>query len=398
MGAHRDWRTMYAMRHLYVHIPFCAHRCGYCDFVTVTRSPELHERYVAAIEHEHALRAPDAGPGSYDTVFVGGGTPTLLEPRALSQLLQWVRGLAAPGAEVTIECNPETVDARLVEQLVSGGVNRVSLGAQSFQPHLLHVLERLATPHTIRRAVCLLRAGGVDNLSLDVIWGIPGQRDADVRADLSAVIALAPDHVSAYELDFKPGTRLTHTWGGAEVAVGDTSDDFYDTVVDTLTGAQYDWYETANFARPGRESRHNLGYWRQHDYVGVGIGAVSTVAGERRTNLPNIVRYMLALEGGCMPPARTELLDDDTRRRERIMLALRLGRPCELAPDDLELVVDLEALMRLEQGGLLERVATSATVSSGETARTTGATGTESIVLTRRGRMMLNYVLARVLT
>jgi oxygen-independent coproporphyrinogen-3 oxidase len=262
-------------RHLYVHVPFCAHRCGYCDFVTTSASPELHERYVAALGVELEQRG-GSSPGSYETIFVGGGTPTLLVPEAIEQLLQLLAPLRAPGCELTIECNPETVDAELAARLVDGGVSRVSLGVQSMQHAQLQTLERRADPTTIRRAVALLREAGIDNLSCDVIWAIPGQREADVHADLSALVELAPNHVSAYELEFKPGTRLTHAWGNADAAVGDHADAMYDAIVDGLGAAGYRWYETANFAQQGRECRHNLAYWTQQDYLGIGIGAVGT--------------------------------------------------------------------------------------------------------------------------
>lgn len=375
---------------LYVHVPFCAHRCGYCDFVTVTAHPELHDRYVAALSRELSTRA-DAPSEShrFSTIFIGGGTPTLLGQAALEQLLGWCNERAASDAELTIECNPETVTPLLARTLVESGVTRVSLGAQSFTGHVLETLERRATPDTVRAAVATLREAGVANLSLDLIWGVPGQQPADVRADLAEVARLEPDHVSAYELEFKPGTRLTRQFGGNAEAVGEASDEHYDLVVDTLGSAGYEWYETANFARAGRYCLHNIGYWTQRDYIGVGVGAVGTSQLNRRTNLPNIVRYMTALEGGTEagnaagggasePPARVERLDALTRRQERIMLALRMARPLQLTDRDLDELIDHEWLTRMHDGELL--------VLDGQT-----------IELTRRGRMLLNSVLGHLL-
>jgi oxygen-independent coproporphyrinogen-3 oxidase len=375
-----------------VHVPFCAHRCGYCDFVTTSASPELHERYVAALAREWELRGGEVGSAAhtFDTVFVGGGTPTLLGRAAMDSLLGFVRERAAAGAEVTIECNPETVTDALAQQLTNGGVSRVSLGAQSFTGHVLATLERNATPDTVRVAVRTLRGAGIDNLSLDLIWGVPHQTFADLAADLDELIALAPDHISAYELEFKPGTRLAHRWGSVDAAVGEASDEFYDRVVDTLTAAGYEWYETANFARNGRYSRHNLGYWTQADYLGIGIGAVGTVAGQRRTNLPNIARYLAAVEAGELPPAREEPIDQDTRDRERVMLALRLGRPLVLTPHDLATCIDGEWLDRLASGGL------AGVVDHGCSSADPAAGGGVTIELTRRGRMLLNSVLANL--
>ena len=376
------------LQHLYVHVPFCAHRCGYCDFVTTAAQPELHDRYVAALASELTIRGLDGQ--TFATIFIGGGTPTLLQPSALLTLLDTLHQRLADGGELTIECNPETVTPQLAALLVEGGVNRVSLGAQSFNAEMLEVLERRATPETVRSAVSMLRAAGVSNLSLDVIWGVPGQTIDMLRSDLRSLIEIGPDHCSAYELEFKPGTRLTHAFESRETAVGDASDDFYECVIDTMTEAGFAWYETANFARPGRECRHNLGYWTQADYAGIGVGAVGTIAGERRTNLPNLPRYLAAVEAGELPPARTETIDEDTRQRERIMLALRLARPVTLTDLDLAQVVDHEWLDRFARGGMLH------VLDHGCGADAVAGGGT-TIELTRRGRLVLNGVLARLL-
>jgi oxygen-independent coproporphyrinogen-3 oxidase len=255
------------VEHLYLHVPFCAHRCGYCDFVTVTGREPLHGRYVEALIAE--LRGRELRPR---TVFVGGGTPSLLADELLARLLA-----ALPGAhETTVECNPETVTARKAEVLVRGGVNRVSLGVQSFQQHLLGVLERRATPADARAAVGHLRAAGIENLNLDLMFGVPGQSREDLLRDLDAALALSPEHLSCYELEAKPGTRFAHRHGAALAGQAEALEGHYETVVETLVGAGYRWYETANFCRDGRRSLHNLGYWEGRDYLGLGVGAVST--------------------------------------------------------------------------------------------------------------------------
>jgi oxygen-independent coproporphyrinogen-3 oxidase len=366
---------MAASPHLYVHVPFCAHRCGYCDFVTTAHQPELHGRYVDALAREHALRGDDST--RYDTIFVGGGTPSLLEAPALTRLVSWLAGMLAPGGELTIECNPETIDAERARLLVDGGITRVSLGAQSFTQHVLATLERRATPDTVRGAVAALRDAGIDNLNLDVIWGVPGQTHADLQHDLDQLIAIAPDHVSAYELEFKPGTRLAHSFPNPTETLGETVDDYYELVVERLEAAGMTWYETANFARAGRECRHNLGYWEKRDYLGIGVGAVGTVAGERRTNLPNLPRYLAAIDAGELPPARTEHVDDTTHRIERIMLGLRLARPLRLDDADRKL---------LEPGGIARLAEWGHLVRDGD-----------SIELTRSGRYLLNGVLGELL-
>ena len=367
------------VRHLYVHLPFCAHRCGYCDFVTVVGRRGQHGAYVdallAELEIERGWLANDL-----ETVFLGGGTPTFTEPRELERLLA-----ALPAAEeVTVEANPETVTPELASLLRAGGVTRISLGAQSFQRRLLDVLERRASPADVRRAVHTLRDAGFDNISLDLVYGIPGQSTADLRADLADALALEPEHLSCYELEAKPGTRFTHAHGAELERQADAMEGYFELVVETLTGAGYRWYETANFcsADPTRDlrARHNLGYWLGRDYLGVGVGAVSTVGGERRRNLPSLPRYVAALAAGESPPREIETIDDDTHRRELLLLGLRLDEP--LATGDLGDVIDRDALDRLHAHGLVER--------------TTNGRG-EELRLTRRGRFLGGGVTAELL-
>ena len=203
---------MSGVRHLYVHLPFCAHRCGYCDFVTVVGGEGQHAAYVDALLAELA-RERHVLATDLETVFLGGGTPTFTAPRELERLL----GALPEAEEVTVEANPETVTPALATLLRSRGVTRVSLGAQSFRPHLLEMLERVAGPDDVRRAVHTLRDAGFDNISLDLVYGIPGQSASDLAADLADALALEPEHLSCYELEAKAGTRFTHKIGRAHV-------------------------------------------------------------------------------------------------------------------------------------------------------------------------------------
>jgi oxygen-independent coproporphyrinogen III oxidase len=364
-------------RHLYVHLPFCAHRCGYCDFVTAVGRRDEHGAYVDALLAELAFERGRLAP-QVDTVFLGGGTPTFTEPSALARLLD---ALPAAG-EVTVEANPETVTPQLATLLLAGGVNRVSLGAQSFASHLLTTLERGAGPEDVRRAVHTLRDAGFDNISLDLIYGIPGQSPADLERDLAEALALEPEHLSCYELEAKPGTRFTHAHGAELERQAEALEGYFERVVDTLTGAGYRWYETANFCRPataagGRDLRaqHNLGYWRGRDYLGVGVGAVSTVDGTRWRNSPSIGRYLGALAAGSLPEREVEQLDRRTRQTERVLLGLRLDEPLALA--GLGDAVDTDGLSRVERLGLAVR--------SGET-----------VALTPRGRLLGGGVTAEL--
>jgi oxygen-independent coproporphyrinogen-3 oxidase len=344
-----------AVRHLYVHLPFCASRCGYCDFVTVVGRHGRHREYVdallAELELERAVLAPEL-----ESVFLGGGTPTFTEPRELERLLRAL----PPALEVTVEANPETVTAELASLLRECGVNRVSLGAQSFQRRLLEVLDRRAGPDDVRRAVYALRDANIDNISLDLVYGIPGQSTADLDSDLSDALALGPDHLSCYELEAKPGTRFTHAHGAELTRQAEAMESYFEQVVARLTAAGYRWYETANFCRPagladGRDlrSRHNLAYWRGRDYLGLGIGAVSTIEGRRWRTTPRLGAYLAALAAGGTPPREIEELSADVRKSERVLLGLRLDEPLTLA--GLEAAFDWGAVDRLERLGLVRR-------------------------------------------
>ena len=370
------------VRHLYVHLPFCAHRCGYCDFVTVLGRAREHGAYVDAVLAELALeRGVLADP--LETVYLGGGTPTFTEPDSLERLL---RSLPA-AREVTVEANPETLTADLASLLRDAGVNRVSLGAQSFRAELLSVLERRASPETVRQAVYLLRDAGFDNISLDLLYGIPGQGPAELDGDLADALALEPEHLSWYELEAKPGTRFTHRHGAELERQFEEMEGYFERVVERLTEAGYRWYETANFcleprSSGGRDLRavHNLGYWLGRDYLGLGIGAVSTVRGVRWRNLPSLVRYRAALGGDARPPREYEVLSENVRSRERLLLGLRLDEPLPMS--EVAGVLDEDAAARLVAGGLVDL----------------GTEGRERVIrLTQRGRSLGGGVTAELM-
>jgi oxygen-independent coproporphyrinogen-3 oxidase len=365
-------------RHLYVHLPFCASRCGYCDFVTVVGRDGEHGRYVSALLRELELERDALAP-ELESVYLGGGTPTLTGGLELERLLA-----ALPGAaEVTVEANPETVTPELARLLQRNGVDRVSIGAQSFHMHLLDVLERRARPDDVRRAVHRLRDAGIGNISIDLIYGIPGQEPAHLARDLAEALALEPEHLSAYELEAKRGTRFTHAHGDELRRQAESMEAYFEHVVETLTAAGYRWYETANFCRePGRaggrdlRAKHNLGYWLGRDYLGLGVGAVSTIENRRRRNAPSLARYLAALEHGERPAREVEELPPDVRATERVMLGLRLDEPLPL--DGLEAAVDAGEVERLAALGLAVR-------------------GERSLALTRRGRFLGGGVTARLL-
>jgi oxygen-independent coproporphyrinogen III oxidase len=371
------------VEHLYVHLPFCASRCGYCDFVTVVGQRGRHGAYVDALLAELRIQRRLLAP-ELETVFVGGGTPTFTDLDDLARLLD---GLPR-AAEVTVEANPETVTPRVAAVLSRNRVNRVSIGAQSFNTALLGVLERRARPTDVRRAVYALRDANIDNISLDLIYGIPGQSAADLERDLDEALALEPEHLSCYELEAKPGTRFTHTYGDELVRQREAMEDYFERVVRTLTTAGYRWYETANFCRiperaGGRDlrARHNLAYWRSRDYLGLGVGAVSTVDRERWRNAPSLRGYVAALRRGERPPHEVEPLDATVRQTERVLLGLRLDEPLPL--EGLEAAIDVDRLERLERLGLAERTRTGI--------------GEPALALTARGRFLGGGVTADLL-
>jgi oxygen-independent coproporphyrinogen-3 oxidase len=368
-----------AIRHLYVHLPFCAHRCGYCDFVTAVGRHDQHGAYVDALLAELELERGRLAP-ELETVFLGGGTPTFTEPAAFERLLA-----ALPAAaEVTVEANPETVTPALAALLSRNGVNRVSMGAQTFNTALLDVLERRTTGDDVSRAFHTLRDAGFDNISLDLIYGIPGQGAADLQRDLETALALEPEHLSCYELEAKPGTRFTHTFGDELARQSEAMEGYFAQVVETLTAAGYRWYETANFCRKDGvraaaprdlRSRHNLAYWLARDYLGLGIGAVSTHGARRWRNAPRLAPYLAALGRGQQPPRELEQLPAETRRLERVMLGLRLDEPLPLA--GLEQALDPAGLARAERLGLAERRG-------------------DALLLTQRGRFVSDGVTAEL--
>ena len=363
-------------RHLYVHLPFCAHRCGYCDFVTAVGRHSQHAPYVDALLAELELERGGLSP-ELETVFLGGGTPTFTAPAALERLLASL----PPAAEVTVEANPETVTQGLARMLHSQGVTRVSLGVQTFRPHLLDVLERVVQPDTVRRSFYHLRDAGFDNISFDLIYGIPGQTASDLDRDLADALELGPEHLSCYELEAKPGTRFTHSHGNELERQADAMESYFELVVERLTAAGYRWYETANFCRTSEldlRSRHNLAYWLGRDYLGLGVGAVSTLGGRRWRNAPRLAGYIEALECGKAPEREVEPLSHDVRRRERVMLGLRLDEPLVLG--ELSAVLDERAVSRLELLGLVQ-----------------SDSGRRTLALTQRGRFLGGGVTADLL-
>jgi oxygen-independent coproporphyrinogen-3 oxidase len=370
----------------YVHVPFCRVRCGYCDFNTYT-ADELgpgasRATYAASAvaEVRQARRVLGAADLPVGTVFVGGGTPTLLSPGDLGSVLGAVRdefGLAHD-AEVTTEANPDSVTPGDLARLREEGFTRISFGMQSAVPHVLAVLDRTHDPARVPDVVRWAREAGFEQVSLDLIYGTPGESLDDWRRTLDEALACGPDHVSAYSLIVEDGTALARRVRRGELPMPDEDDlaDKYDLADDRLTAAGLGWYEVSNWARDeAARCRHNLGYWTDGDWWGVGPGAHSHVGGVRWWNVKHPAAYADRLASGASPAHAREVLDPESRRVERVLLELRLRDGLGASVLD---ETGRRAVPQLVEDGLLEP-------------------GTERLVLTRRGRLLADAVVRDLL-
>ena len=325
--------------HLYVHVPFCARRCSYCDFAIAVRREVPSRAFVDAVLAEwRAWQADPAldGVSSLRTVYFGGGTPSKLAPGEIARLLDGIRALRPldADAEITLEANPEDVSPRAVAAWRAAGVNRVSLGVQSFHPAVLAWMHRTHDLPAVHRAVAALRAGGVDDLSLDLIFAVPDSLQRDWAADLDAAIALAPEHLSLYGLTVEPGTPLGRWTARAEVEPA--PDDRYAAEFllahERLTSAGFGHYEVSNYGRHGFRARHNSAYWRRAPFIGLGPSAHSGLGRRRRWNVAAWAAYERASIAGQPVAEAEEVLDDAQVRLEELYLGLRTveGLPANL--------------------------------------------------------------------
>ena len=368
---------------VYVHVPFCATRCGYCDFNTYTAgelgTSASPQSWLAGLRTELALGARVTGAPAADTVFVGGGTPSLLGANGLADVLEAVRssfGLA-PGAEVTTESNPESTSPAFFAGIREAGYTRVSLGMQSAAAHVLRTLDRTHTPGRAVAAALEARAAGFDHVNLDLIYGTPGETDADLDASLDAVLEAGVDHVSAYALIVEDGTAMARKVRRGELPAPD--DDLlasrYERLDAGLTAAGLGWYEVSSWAVAGAQCRHNVGYWDGGDWWGAGPGAHSHVGGVRWWNVKHPARYAEILSRGESPAAAREVLGAGDVHTERVMLTTRLRSgidPLDLAVPELAV-----ARQRVVDGLLAEHDG--------------------RLVLTPRGRLLADAVVRDVL-
>ncbi len=349
---------------IYVHVPFCARRCGYCDFNTyVLRDNGTVDDYLAAAHREIELAALRLGSRPVSTVFFGGGTPTMLSPSQLCELLTHLSQAfdLTQNAEVTIEANPETCNEQILESLLTGGFNRLSLGMQSANEKVLATLDRQHSPNKALEIASLAHRVGFENVSLDLIYGTPGETMDEWRASLEAGLSVNPEHISAYSLIVEERTPLARRIANGEIASVDEDDlaDKYLLAESLLTNAGLENYETSNWAIPGRQSKHNLAYWLGKHWWGIGPGAHSHIGRIRWWNVLGPAHYANLLASGQSPIAGEETLSDKQIHEETVMLQLRLAQGVALS----ELSDSEQARLPLfQERGLIsvdERVKTS---------------------------------------
>jgi putative oxygen-independent coproporphyrinogen III oxidase len=314
---------------LYVHIPFCLTRCGYCDFNTYAGLDHLHGGYVEALVREARLWVDEWTASEFASLFLGGGTPTTLPIAALVALLADLRDafVFADDPEVTVEANPDTVDKEYLAAMLEAGVGRLSLGVQSFDPTVLAALERIHSPDSARVAFAAARGAGFTNVSIDLIYGANGETVKSWKETLEETLSLGPEHFSCYALTIEPATSL-----GRQVATGlvpppdpDLQADMYELACDALREAGYEHYEVSNWARPGHRSVHNMGYWEGRPYLGLGAGAHSYRDGLRWWNVRPPAQYMAMVDRAEKPLGGSEVLGEDELRLERLLLGLRIA-------------------------------------------------------------------------
>jgi len=373
-------------RGLYVHVPFCFHKCHYCDFYSFVDREGRSGDYLAQLERDVDWTLARV-EGEIDTVFVGGGTPTLLTADELRAFTAQVRRFPlAAGFEWTVEANPETIDLEKARVLAAAGVNRVSIGAQSFDPRHLKTLERWHDPANVARAAGFLREAGITNFNIDLIFGIPGQTLAEWREDLARALAIGPEHLSCYGLTYEQNTAMTKRLERGEFEPCDDAleAEMYEATVDTLAAAGFARYEVSNYARAGRECRHNLVYWRNEPWWAIGPSASGFVAGHRYKVVPRLGDWLARAAGddAGQPVVDHEAPDEARHASEALMIGLRLaeGIGAELERRAVEIQPARAAVIeKAIADGLLERDAAAGRLR-----------------FTRRGMLLANEVLTEL--
>jgi oxygen-independent coproporphyrinogen-3 oxidase len=364
----------------YIHIPFCQHHCGYCDFAVASGQDHQIDLYLEALECEFALLGR---PTSVKTLFLGGGTPTYLSAKQLGRLLQSIHQWLPMenSGEFSIESTPESITPEKIAVLAAGGVNRISIGVQTFHPHLLPALDRIHQPEHVAPAMAAARHGGMA-VSLDLIFGVPGQSLVDWRSDLQSALALRPDHLSTYGLTYEKGTPLWKDRERGRVLALDEESELgmYEMAMDVLAAAGFDHYEISNFARPGYRCKHNEVYWANHAYFGFGMGAARYVNGRRELNSRSLPEYLQRTLSGESATFQSEILDTEERARETAVVQIRRSDGINRSDFRAQTSIDLDSLL----GGKIRNAAAIGLLDD---------VG-KSLRLTRRGKCLADALAA----
>jgi len=346
---------------LYIHMPFCAHKCHYCDFYSIVDQQDRQQAYADRLQRELIALAPAAAP--LHTIFIGGGTPSLLRIPLWQPILRTLKAHydLSQLREFTVECNPESITPDLLETLIAGGVTRISMGAQSFQDRHLKTLDRRHNPANVERGLEMIRQAGITRSNIDLIFAVPGQSIQDWHADLRRALSLGTDHISAYSLTYEPKTELTARLSRGEFnpCDEDLEADMLESTIDVLAGAGFERYEVSNFARPGQECLHNLAYWKQEQWLAAGPSASAHIAGHRYKNTPRLDDYLATDDAGFAPitdheepDARrglTELLMTGVRIRDGVKIG-RIQAACAAVGSSQFEAIELMARGLAEQG------------------------------------------------
>lgn len=342
---------------IYIHIPFCIRKCIYCDFLSIRYDDNIARGYIAALINEFNLRKELSG--EIRTIYIGGGTPTILSEHELTRLIQGLRTsfTVSPDAEITIEANPGTIDKEKVAVLADAGVNRFSIGVQSFINRELQLLGRIHNSDDAVKAIDILRSSGIRNLSIDLIYGIPGQSFDDWEVNLSRAAEISPEHISAYELTPEKDTPLDEliSQGTLEKPDEETIINMYFNTIDRFKKAGHRHYEISNYSKPGFECRHNLNYWNRGEYIGIGAGAHSFIRDKRIKNTHNIEQYIKSINDGTLAIDEDIEVSCEDALREFIFLGMRKTEGLNIKEFKEDLCLDLEpAAQKLIANGLLE--------------------------------------------
>lgn len=340
------------MLSLYIHVPFCVSKCRYCGFYSTTYSSGSIDVFMDGLRHEAALLRHDFSHRSFSSIYIGGGTPSVLSPEQFAQLAGIIRGSLTidDGAEFTVEANPNTVTYEKLSLMRSQGVNRLSLGMQSFSNEVLRILGRLNTAEQAVDAFRMARTAGFENIGVDLIYGIPGQTAVHWEDTLDSTIALTPEHISAYSLSLDEGSLLTREADSGQFALPDEEicEAMYRRAVIKLHSTGYGRYEISNFSLPGYECRHNMHYWERGEYLGLGPGAWSFISGRRYANIADTSEYVRTLSGGRLPIEVQETVGRCTSAREVVLLRLRTRKGLDLFGFEQEFGADLVRRLKMQ--------------------------------------------------